>query len=270
MPVAVWREMVEQHFPGCGWIRLPRDTMDALLAYRSRHALPSWEATVEALLDGSAAADPPASDPLPRAHRHHRKDGAVTVTAFAAETEARFALARQVADAVLFEGYVLYPYRASAAKNRLRWQFGVLVPPGLGRRVRGARLPAHRMPDGTEGGRDPLGRGALPARPAAHGAAGPPGRRLRDRARTPPRRPGAGALGRGRRGTRRGGRAGGRTASATASPMPFTPPRPRGDRARPGRGRPDRRPTGPPVRGDQRRRCGCPRANSTAPTGCCG
>ena len=61
MPVTAWREMVEQHFPGCGWIRLPRDTMDALLAYRSRHALPSWEATVAALLDG---ADPPAHDPL--------------------------------------------------------------------------------------------------------------------------------------------------------------------------------------------------------------
>ncbi|MYV59737.1 hypothetical protein GTW37_09505, partial [Streptomyces sp. SID4931] len=37
--------------------------------------------------------------------------------------------ARAVADAVLFEGYVLYPYRASSAKNRMRWQFGVLVPP---------------------------------------------------------------------------------------------------------------------------------------------
>ncbi|MFJ5547666.1 hypothetical protein [Streptomyces sp. NPDC093225] len=45
---------------------------------------------------------------------------------------AGFAHARQVADAVLFEGYVLYPYRASAAKNRLRWQFGVLVPPAWG------------------------------------------------------------------------------------------------------------------------------------------
>ncbi|MFF2852763.1 hypothetical protein ACFVT5_41685 [Streptomyces sp. NPDC058001] len=40
-----------------------------------------------------------------------------------------FDQARAVADAVLFEGYVLYPYRASAAKNRVRWQFGVLVPP---------------------------------------------------------------------------------------------------------------------------------------------
>ncbi len=56
----------------------------------------------------------------------------MTVTAFAPRTEERFALARQVADAVLFEGYVLYPYRASAAKNRLRWQFGVLVPPAWG------------------------------------------------------------------------------------------------------------------------------------------
>ncbi|MCX4791267.1 MULTISPECIES: DUF6084 family protein [unclassified Streptomyces] len=51
MPVVVWQEMVDQHFPGCGWIRLPRDTMDALLEFRSRHALPSWEATVRALLD---------------------------------------------------------------------------------------------------------------------------------------------------------------------------------------------------------------------------
>jgi hypothetical protein len=38
-------------------------------------------------------------------------------------------VARKVADAVLFEGYVLYPYRASSAKNQMRWQFGVLVPP---------------------------------------------------------------------------------------------------------------------------------------------
>ncbi|MGF6885472.1 hypothetical protein ABIA39_003986 [Nocardia sp. GAS34] len=38
--------------------------------------------------------------------------------------------ARAVADAVLYEGYLLYPYRASARKNQSRWQFGVLGPPG--------------------------------------------------------------------------------------------------------------------------------------------
>ncbi|MFB7667997.1 DUF6084 family protein [Kitasatospora sp. NPDC056138] len=54
LPVAVWQDMIEQHFPGCGWVRLPRDTMDALLEFRSRHGLPSWEATVRALLAGAA------------------------------------------------------------------------------------------------------------------------------------------------------------------------------------------------------------------------
>ncbi|MFF8421646.1 hypothetical protein [Streptomyces sp. NPDC015680] len=36
---------------------------------------------------------------------------------------------RSIADAVLYEGYLLYPYRASSHKNRSRWQFGVLGPP---------------------------------------------------------------------------------------------------------------------------------------------
>lgn len=40
-------------------------------------------------------------------------------------------IARRVADAVLYEGYLLYPYRASSAKNQVRWQFGVLVPPAF-------------------------------------------------------------------------------------------------------------------------------------------
>jgi hypothetical protein len=38
--------------------------------------------------------------------------------------------ARAVADAVLYEGYLLYPYRSTSAKNQMRWQFGVLGPPG--------------------------------------------------------------------------------------------------------------------------------------------
>jgi hypothetical protein len=38
--------------------------------------------------------------------------------------------ARTIADAVLYEGYLLYPYRASSRKNQIRWQFGVLGPRG--------------------------------------------------------------------------------------------------------------------------------------------
>jgi hydrogenase maturation protease len=37
-------------------------------------------------------------------------------------------LAKKIADAVLYEGYILYPYRASAIKNRQRFNFGVLMP----------------------------------------------------------------------------------------------------------------------------------------------
>ena len=37
---------------------------------------------------------------------------------------------RAVADAVLYEGYLLYPYRATSSKNQQRWQFGVLGPRG--------------------------------------------------------------------------------------------------------------------------------------------
>ena len=38
--------------------------------------------------------------------------------------------ARLVADAILYEGYLLYPYRSSAGKNQSRFQFGVLMPAG--------------------------------------------------------------------------------------------------------------------------------------------
>ena len=38
--------------------------------------------------------------------------------------------ARAIADAVLYEGYLLYPYRATSSKNQSRWQFGVVGPPG--------------------------------------------------------------------------------------------------------------------------------------------
>ena len=39
-----------------------------------------------------------------------------------------FEPARAIANAVLYEGYLLYPYTASARKNQMRWQFGVVVP----------------------------------------------------------------------------------------------------------------------------------------------
>ncbi|MBL7495886.1 hypothetical protein I6A81_06320 [Frankia sp. CN7] len=57
--------------------------------------------------------------------------GTESATAPAADPAAPppgFAAALAVADAVLYEGYLLYPYRRSSGKNRVRWQFGVLMP----------------------------------------------------------------------------------------------------------------------------------------------
>lgn len=39
-----------------------------------------------------------------------------------------FGEAEKIANAVLYEGYMLYPYRPSAAKNQQRWNFGTLYP----------------------------------------------------------------------------------------------------------------------------------------------
>ena len=43
-----------------------------------------------------------------------------------------------IADAILYEGYNLYPYRASAIKNRQRWMFGVVYPRAYSEQQAGA------------------------------------------------------------------------------------------------------------------------------------
>jgi hypothetical protein len=63
--------------------------------------------------------------------------------------------ARQVADAVLYEGYLLYPYRASARKNQIRWQWGVLVPPAYADAGHGEHASSH-MECLLEPGTDPV------------------------------------------------------------------------------------------------------------------
>src|ERR1700693_887481 len=40
----------------------------------------------------------------------------------------KLATVDKIAKAVLYEGYMLYPYRPTSVKNKLRWNFGVLCP----------------------------------------------------------------------------------------------------------------------------------------------
>ena len=51
LPVAVWRAVMDRHFPQAAWLRLSRAQFARLLAFRSARALGSWDATVDALLE---------------------------------------------------------------------------------------------------------------------------------------------------------------------------------------------------------------------------
>ncbi len=56
LPVATWRAVMDRYFPNSGWLRLGRDSLDALIRYRSEHGLLSWDATIDRLLDAERVA----------------------------------------------------------------------------------------------------------------------------------------------------------------------------------------------------------------------
>jgi len=50
VPVKVWRDLMDRFFPNSGWIRVQRETLDALQRYKGRHAMPNWEEAFAVLL----------------------------------------------------------------------------------------------------------------------------------------------------------------------------------------------------------------------------
>jgi Family of unknown function (DUF6084) len=50
LPVSVWRQMMDLHYPNTAWIALRRDVFDRLYEFKSRHGIPTWEQTVERML----------------------------------------------------------------------------------------------------------------------------------------------------------------------------------------------------------------------------
>jgi hypothetical protein len=62
MPVTVWQGLVDAHFPGSAWLRCGHETLDELAVFKAKHALPTWDATLLALL---AAAQGPAQGTEP-------------------------------------------------------------------------------------------------------------------------------------------------------------------------------------------------------------
>jgi hypothetical protein len=58
LPVALWREAIDAHFPNSAWFRVSMHTWDELQRYKAQRALPSWEATMLALLAEAAPSAP--------------------------------------------------------------------------------------------------------------------------------------------------------------------------------------------------------------------
>jgi hypothetical protein len=50
LPVRVWKETMERYFRGTAWLRLRKDSFDRLSAFKSRHALATWDDALDALL----------------------------------------------------------------------------------------------------------------------------------------------------------------------------------------------------------------------------
>jgi hypothetical protein len=54
LPISIWREAVDAHFPNSAWIKMSRQTLDELQRFKTRTALPTWDATIQALLAAAA------------------------------------------------------------------------------------------------------------------------------------------------------------------------------------------------------------------------
>lgn len=50
MPVGLWREMMELHYPNSRWLYLQKDSFERLYDYKRRHGLATWEQAIERLL----------------------------------------------------------------------------------------------------------------------------------------------------------------------------------------------------------------------------
>ncbi len=108
LPVALWRDMMERYYPNGAWLCLHRDVFDRLARFQTRarfHELGGRHVA-------RCAAD---STNMSQCNRTCNR----TIRMNAVES---------VVQAVLYEGYMLYPYRPSSVKNRQRWTFGGVFP----------------------------------------------------------------------------------------------------------------------------------------------
>jgi hypothetical protein len=50
LPVAIWRKMIDMHYPNTAWLCLQRDAFEHLYRYKVQHGIPTWEEALERLI----------------------------------------------------------------------------------------------------------------------------------------------------------------------------------------------------------------------------
>jgi hypothetical protein len=60
LPVRVWRELMDRYFPGSSWLRLSRESVEAVGRFKARRGLTSWDETIAVLLREAGGEELPA------------------------------------------------------------------------------------------------------------------------------------------------------------------------------------------------------------------
>jgi hypothetical protein len=56
MPVRVWQDLMEIHYPNSAWVCLHKEVFDRLCSYKRQYGMISWEQTFERLLANETSA----------------------------------------------------------------------------------------------------------------------------------------------------------------------------------------------------------------------
>jgi hypothetical protein len=59
LPAADWKKLADAYYPDVAWLCLGREVFDRLLQYKSQHALPTWDQTLESLLPAATTKGEP-------------------------------------------------------------------------------------------------------------------------------------------------------------------------------------------------------------------
>ena len=96
LPLKVWKDMMDAYYPNSAWLCLRRDVFEELHRFKVERGIPTWEQAFEMMLG----------------HSQGRSGAVMNLSAV-----------EKIANAVLYEGYILYPYRPFGGEESAALQF---------------------------------------------------------------------------------------------------------------------------------------------------